>query len=118
VPTLKKIELEQSGGARVDQLNVLEASMARQSADDRRSYSRVLAETRQLAEQVRETAERVHRQAAEAHRLTEIARQQSERGRELTRKGRLEARAVETSIKWSLDTAYKAERRLSGKDQP
>ena len=92
--------------------------MARQSADDRRSYSRVLAETRQLAEQVRETAERVHRQAAEAHRLTEIARQQSERGRELTRKGRLEARAVETSIKWSLDTAYKAERRLSGKDQP
>lgn len=80
-------------------------------------YGRVLDKARELAKAVRETAERVHQQALETHRLTEIARQQSERGRQLSKLGREESRAVEHSIKWSLDTAYKAERRLSRKDE-
>lgn len=78
-------------------------------------YGRVLDKARELARQVRETAERVHQQAVEARRLIEIARQQSERGRTLSRLGREEARAVEGSIKWSLDTTNKAGRRLFGK---
>jgi methyl-accepting chemotaxis protein len=89
--------------------------MAGLSSDVRQHYGRMLEKTRELAEQVRETAERVHQQALEAHRLIEIARRQSARGRELSRKGREEARAVEATIQWSLDTANKAERHPSGK---
>ena len=91
--------------------------MAVSNPDAPRPYSRVLEKARRLAEQVRETSERVHQQALEAHRLTEIARQHSERGRELSKLGRQEARAVGSSIKWSLDTTQQAERRLSRKNE-
>ena len=91
--------------------------MANPLFDRRGSYSRVLDKARKLSEEVRDTAERVHEQALEAHRLTEIARQQSERGRELSRLGREEARAVERSIKWSLDTAQQPNRHPSGKPE-
>jgi hypothetical protein len=80
-------------------------------------YSRILDKARELAKEVRETAERVHQQALESRRLTEVARQQSERGRHLSRLGREEARAVKSAIKWSLDTAHKADCRRSGKDE-
>jgi hypothetical protein len=75
----------------------------------------VLAKTRQLAEQVRVTAEGVHQQVLEARGLIAIARQHAERGRQLSLRGREEARAVERSIRWSLDTSHKAERPESGK---
>jgi hypothetical protein len=75
----------------------------------------VLQKTRELAEEVRETAERVHQQALESHRLTEIARRHCARGRALSRSGHQEVESVKTSIKWSLDAALKAERRLAGK---
>ena len=75
----------------------------------------VLQKARELAEDVRETAERVHQEALEAHRLTEIARQQSRRGRNLSRSGHQGVQSVKASIKWSLDAARKAERRLVGK---
>ena len=80
-------------------------------------YGSVLDKTRELAQEVRETAERVHQQALESRRLTEVARQQSERGRHLSRLGREEGRAVKSAIKWSLDTAHKADCRRSGKDE-
>jgi hypothetical protein len=88
--------------------------MARPS-DVQRQYSRVLDKARELSQQVRETAERVHQQALEAHRLTEIAREHSARGQELSRKGREEARAVERSLRWSLDTANSPVHGLSRK---
>ena len=88
--------------------------MADLPCDNRRPYGRVLDKARELSEEVRETAKRVHQQALETHRLTEIARQHSERGRELSRLGREEARAVEVSIKWSLDTAQSPNPRRSG----
>jgi hypothetical protein len=91
--------------------------MADLSSEMRRHYGRVLDQARKLAQQVRETAKRVHLQALETQRLTEIARRHSARGRELSRKGREEAHSVEGSIRRGLDTAYKAERRLSGKDE-
>jgi hypothetical protein len=77
----------------------------------------VLAKARELAEQVRLTAERVHRQALEAHRLTDIARREAERGRELSRAGRGEARSVNGSIEWSVDTAPQTGRHLSDKNE-
>jgi hypothetical protein len=77
----------------------------------------VLRKARELAEQVRETAERVHQQALESHRLTEIARRQSQRGRDLSRAGHREVESVRASIKWSLDAALRAERRLAGKGE-
>jgi methyl-accepting chemotaxis protein len=86
-------------------------------SDVQRPYGPVLAKARELSQQVKETAERVHQQALEAHRLTAIAREQSERGRELSRKGREEARAVERSLRWSLDTANNAVHGLSRKDK-
>jgi hypothetical protein len=76
---------------------------------------RVLQKARSLAQEVHEIAERVHEAAVEAHRLTEIARQQSRRGRDLSRSGNRGVESVRTSIKWSLDAALKAERRLVGK---
>ena len=87
------------------------------STDRQSPESRVLEKARDLAEEVRQTAERVHQQALEAHRLTEIARRHSERGRGLSQIGRNESRAVGGSIKWSLDVARRADRRLSGKDE-
>jgi hypothetical protein len=81
------------------------------------AHGRVLAEARELAEQVRLTAERVHRQALEAHRLTDIARREAERGRELLRAGRREARSVNGSIEWSLDTGRQTGRHLSDKNE-
>ncbi len=88
--------------------------MAGRSSNIQQQYGRVLDTARQLAEQVRVTAERVHQQALEARRLIAIARQHSERGRELSRQGREEARAVERSIRWSLDSSHKADRPSSG----
>jgi hypothetical protein len=78
---------------------------------------RVLARTRQLAQEVRETSERVHQQAQEARRLTEIARRQAERGRELSEAGRAEAREVVNSIKWSIDPAGNGKPRAAGKGE-
>jgi len=90
--------------------------MAQQRRPQRVLLSRVLARSRELAEQVRETAERVHHQAQEARRLTEIARQQAERGRELSKAGRKEARAVVDSIKWSIGAAGNGAPRASTKN--
>jgi hypothetical protein len=92
--------------------------MARQQrSPEKPLLNRVLARTRELAQEVRETAERVQQQAKEAHRLTEMARQQAERGRELSKAGRDEAHEVVNSIKWSIDTAGNGKRRPSGGDE-
>jgi hypothetical protein len=85
--------------------------------DPRSLQHSILQKARELAEQVRQTAERVHQHALESHRLTEIARQQSRRGRDLSRSGHKGVEAVKASIKWSLDAALKAERRLAGKGE-
>ena len=90
--------------------------MAIPSGDFKSPHLHVLEQARDLAEQVRQAAERVHQQAIETYRLTEIARRHSERGRELSRHGREEARAVQTSINWSLYTAHRG-RRSSGKNE-
>ena len=93
-----------------------EISMARQlRSPERPLLKRVLARTRELAQEVRETSERVHQQAQEARCLTEIARRQAERGRELSEAGRAEAREVVNSIKWSIDTAGNGNRRPATK---
>ena len=84
---------------------------------DRRVHLRVLKNVRTLAEEVRQTAERVHQAALEAHRLTEIARGHAERGRQLSRAGRNEAGAVGGSVRWTLEAAHQADRRLSGKGE-
>ena len=91
--------------------------MAVPPRDLKPQHLQVLDRARELAEQVRKTAERVHEQAKESHRLTEIARRHCERGRELSKLGRDEARAVQGSIQWSIETALQAGRRLSGKDE-
>ena len=72
---------------------------------------------REISRLLQHAAERVHAEAQESHRLTALARSHSERGRQLSQIGREEARAVHRSISWSLDTAHKAEHRLSGKDE-
>ena len=87
------------------------------SLDPEAPLGRVLQKARDLAQEVRSIAERVHAEAKESHRLTALARRHSERGRQLSQIGREEARAVHRSISWSLDTAHKAEHRLSGKDE-
>jgi hypothetical protein len=94
-----------------------EARMTSPPSDFKSRHLHVLDKARELAAQVRQTAERVHEQAVESHRLTEIARKPCKRGRELSKSGREGARSVNGSVRWSLETALQAERRLAGKDE-
>lgn len=91
--------------------------MANLPHESRTLRDRVLQKARELAEEVREISVRVHQEALESHRLIEIARRQSERGRDLSRAGHQEVDSVRTSIKWSLDAAAEAERRLARKNK-
>ena len=86
-------------------------------SENRSPRDSVFRRARELAEEVRATAERVHREALEARRLIEIALQQSERGRNLSRSGHQGVESVKASIKWSVDAAHRAERRLAGKGE-